>query len=39
LDHGQRSPVDITYHLNEMSEISFVLGQYDHSIPLIISLQ
>jgi hypothetical protein len=39
LDHGQRKPVDITYQVNEMSEMSFLIGPYDHSIPLIISPQ
>jgi hypothetical protein len=37
LSHGQRTPVDIAYQTNEMNEISFLIGEYDHSVPLIIN--
>jgi hypothetical protein len=37
LRHGQRTSVDIGYQINEMNEISFLIGEYDHSIPLIIN--
>jgi hypothetical protein len=36
LSHGQRTPVDVAYQINEMNEICFFIGEYDHSVPLII---
>ena len=39
LDHGQRNPVDVAYQLNETNEITFFIGEYNHSIPLIIGPQ
>jgi hypothetical protein len=39
LSHGQRTPVDIAYQINETNEICFLVGEYDHSVPLIIDPQ
>ena len=39
VSHGQRTSIDIGYQINEMNEISFVIGEYDHSGPLIIDPQ
>jgi hypothetical protein len=39
LEHGSRKIVDVRFELTAMHEISFVTGQYNHSIPLIIAPQ
>jgi hypothetical protein len=39
LSHGQRTPVDIAYQINEANEICFRIAEYDHSVPLIIDPQ
>jgi hypothetical protein len=36
LDHGQRTTVTVDYQINEVNEISFVIGPYNRAIPLII---
>lgn len=39
LEHGSRKKVDVRFELTDMHEISFVTGEYNHSIPLIIDPQ
>ena len=39
LEHGSRKIVDVRFELTGMHEISFVTGEYNHSIPLIIDPQ
>ena len=36
LDHGQRHVVDARYVLKDTNEVGLVIGQYNHSVPLII---
>ena len=36
LDHGRRKLVDARYELKDTNEVGLIIGQYNHSIPLII---
>jgi len=36
LQHGERTPVEIHYQLMDPHEVGFVIGDYNHQIPLII---
>jgi len=39
LEHGSRKIVDVRFELTDMHQISFVTGEYNHSVPLIINPQ